>query len=602
MSEERKGRVNAVQHVLRFYARRAQEAWGGSWNVANAWQLLLALLLLSGGAWLAGVRPHYPDIPYSQPIGMGLFMSTAWFAVFLVQFMAAPPRLARLDAEVPMLERQSTALSVTPIRALSTPEPTPPVLVPPDLPLLDRPLLAQPLLDLSSLDALPSNPPPADLPLIDRPLLLPPLLDLSSLDSLPSNPPPSDLPPLDQPLLVQPLLDLSSLDSLPSNPPPSDLPPLDQPLLVQPLLDLSSLDALPSNPPPADLPLIDGSLLLPPMLDLSSLGALPSNPPPSDLPRLDGPLLLPPLLDLSSLDALPSNPPPSDLPRLDGPLLLPPMLDLSSLDALPSNPPSSDLPLLDGPLLLPPMLDLSSLDLAQSDLRSPGLPPSNIPSRDFSVAGRPLRHRLLRGRPLVDPPPPDLQSEPRAPAAPPVQAPTRPVRSTIDVRLHDQIYETTAVDATGDRLPASRAYRARVSNHSDQTVHRCQLFFCNPMNIQVVSGPFDLAPGEHRDLPALRVIDEADEPRALLYFLDAETWHVAQGQAAWLPEPGPFKIKVLSANAPPSALEVKLVHDAQMPFAWTLVEATKSDKAPRAGRMPSVWASSDSVAEPSLGD
>jgi len=482
VSEERKGRVNGVQHVLRFYARRAQEAWGGSWNVANAWQLLLALLLLSGGAWLAGVRPHYPDIPYSQPIGMGLFMSTAWFAVFLVQFMAAPPRLARLDAEVPMLKRQSTALSVTPIRALSTPEPTPPVLPPPDLPLLDRPLLAQPLLDLSSLDVPPSNPPP------------------------------------------------------------SDLPPLDQPLLVQPLLDLSSLDALPSNPPPSDLPL------------------------------------------------------------LDGPLLLPPLLDLSSLDALPSNPPPSDLPLIDRPLLLPPMLELSSLDLAQADLRSAGHPPSNIPSRDFSLAGRPLRHRLLRGRTLVDPPPPGLQSESRAPAAPPVQAPTRPVLSTIDVRLHDQIYETTAVDSTGDRLPASRAYRARVSNHSDQTVHRCQLFFCNPMNIQVVSGPFDLAPGEHRDLPALRVIDEADEPRALLYFLDAETWHVAQGQAAWLPEPGLFKMKVLSANAPPSALEVKLVHDAQMPFAWTLVEATKSDKAPRAGRMPSVWASSDSVAEPSFGD
>ena len=57
---------------------------------------------LLGGAWLAGVKPHYPDIPYSEPIGMGLFMCTAWFAVFLVQFVAAPPRLAsaaHLDEE-----------------------------------------------------------------------------------------------------------------------------------------------------------------------------------------------------------------------------------------------------------------------------------------------------------------------------------------------------------------------------------------------------------------------------------------------------------------------------------------------------------------------
>jgi hypothetical protein len=54
---------------------------------------------------------------------------------------------------------------------------------------------------------------------------------------------------------------------------------------------------------------------------------------------------------------------------------------------------------------------------------------------------------------------------------------------------------------------------------------------------------------------------------------------VAQGQAAWLPEPGHFKVKVLSANAPPSALEVKLLHDARMPFAWTLVEATEAEAA-----------------------
>ncbi len=103
----------------------------------------------------------------------------------------------------------------------------------------------------------------------------------------------------------------------------------------------------------------------------------------------------------------------------------------------------------------------------------------------------------------------------------------------IDVRLHDQVHETTPVDTTGDRLPASRTYTARITNRSAKTVRRCQLFFCYPVHIKVVSGPFDLAPGEHRDLPALRVVDEADDPYALLYFLDAETWRVAAGQAAW---------------------------------------------------------------------
>jgi hypothetical protein len=164
---------------------------------------------------------------------------------------------------------------------------------------------------------------------------------------------------------------------------------------------------------------------------------------------------------------------------------------------------------------------------------------------------------------------------------PPLPPPPPPrALPPIDVRLHDQVYETTAVDTTGDRLPASRAYMARITNRSDRVVRRCQLFFCNPAHIQVVSGAFDLAPGESRDLPVLRVIDEADEPHALLYFLDAETWQVA-------------------ATA---ALDVKLSRSAGRPFAWTLVEATGPDKAAKAGRRQSAWVSSDLVAEPDPGD
>ena len=187
-------------------------------------------------------------------------------------------------------------------------------------------------------------------------------------------------------------------------------------------------------------------------------------------------------------------------------------------------------------------------------------------------------------------PQPDLQSEPDPVVPPLTPAVARKALPPIDVRLHDQVHETTAVDTTGDRLPASRAYTARITNRSAKTVRRCQLFFCNPVHIQVVSGPFDLAPGEHRDLPALRVVDEADDPYALLYFLDAETWRVAAGQAAWLPEPGRFKVKVLSANAPAAALDVKLLRSAGTPLAWTLVEATEPDKAPKAGRKPLTWA------------
>ena len=170
----------------------------------------------------------------------------------------------------------------------------------------------------------------------------------------------------------------------------------------------------------------------------------------------------------------------------------------------------------------------------------------------------------------------------------------------LQVRLLDQIHET-AVDTTGARLPGCRAYTARVANRGDKRARRCQLFFVNATHVQVVSGPFDLGPGEHRDLPVLRVIDEADEPHALLYFLDGETWAVADGQAAWLPEPGRFKVKVLSANATEAALDVALACSAGTPLAWTLVEAADvveaaPKDAPKAGRKRAAWAAAEPVA------
>ena len=212
--------------------------------------------------------------------------------------------------------------------------------------------------------------------------------------------------------------------------------------------------------------------------------------------------------------------------------------------------------------------------------------------------------------PIAEPPPPARDATPvlvlPAPLAPlpaPRSAPTpRPVLPTIDVRLHDQMHETAAIDTTGARLPTARAYVARIANRGDKRVRRCQIFFCNPTHIQVVSGPFDLAPGEHRDLPVLRVIDQADEPHALLYFLDGETWGVADGQAAWLPEPGRFKVKVLSANAPATSLDVTLSRSAGAPAAWTLVEAIDAAEAAPAGRKRQGWAVPDAVAEPSAGD
>jgi hypothetical protein len=361
VGEQRDGVISAARQGLQFYARCAREAWRRSWDAANAILPVSGLLVLYGGARLAGLETSF-SVPgageYGALIGTGLFIALAWLAVFLVQFVVAPPRLhARLEAELLALSRRR----------------------------------------------------------------------------------------------------------VPERAPDHRLEPA----------------ALPA---PTATPLL----------------ALPAP------VREEAPVLLP---------------------------LTPP----SRVTARP-----------------PPMTGEGSLAMPRA-----ALPP---------IAVR--QHAPLQ------------------------------------VRLHDQVYETAAVDTTGARLPAARAYVARIANRGDKRVRRCQLFFVNATHVQVVSGPFDLGPGEHRDLPVLRVIDQADEPHALLYFLDGETWAVADGQAAWLPEPGRFKVKVLSANAPEAALDVALACSAGTPLAWTLVEAADVEaapkEAPKRGRKRA-WAT-DVAVEPVAGD
>lgn len=209
--------------------------------------------------------------------------------------------------------------------------------------------------------------------------------------------------------------------------------------------------------------------------------------------------------------------------------------------------------------------------------------------------------------PRLDPPP-IIQQVLQQPIEPPkISAPKVPKRRppVLDVRLQDQVQEVGAVDVAGEILPPSRAYMARVTNRGDRTLGRCQLFFGNATHIQVVSGPFDLAPGQHRDLPVLRVIDTSDEPHALAYYLDPDTWQVAEGQAAWVPDAGKFKVKVLSADTAQVALEVDLAGNSATAEAWTLIESAAGEDAVRAEtgeRQRPGWAGAIAAPEPNSGD
>ena len=248
--------------------------------------------------------------------------------------------------------------------------------------------------------------------------------------------------------------------------------------------------------------------------------------------------------------------------------------------------------------LLPDLLEQNVLALAAAYVAAAWL--AVFAARLIAAPPR-LYAELLARPPIVVPAP---EPAPMAvvaatPVAKPVAAPA-PL-PPLDIRLQDQIHETAMRDAIGEVMPAARAYVARVTNRGDRPVHRCQIFLGNPTHIQVVSGPFDLEPGQHRDLPVLRVIDQSEEPHALAYYLESETWQVAAGQAAWLPDPGRFKVKVLAADAPTAALQVDLTCSKTKPEAWTLIEVTlptERRKRDRAG-----WSGAAApVADPSAGD
>ena len=117
MGEQREA-ISAAQQGLQFYARCAREAWRRSWDAANAIPPVLGLLVLYGGARLGGLDLSF-SVPgageYGALIGTGLFIALAWLAVFLVQFVATPPRLqARLEAELVALERRRALPGGTP--------------------------------------------------------------------------------------------------------------------------------------------------------------------------------------------------------------------------------------------------------------------------------------------------------------------------------------------------------------------------------------------------------------------------------------------------------------------------------------------------------
>jgi hypothetical protein len=147
------------------------------------------------------------------------------------------------------------------------------------------------------------------------------------------------------------------------------------------------------------------------------------------------------------------------------------------------------------------------------------------------------------------------------------------LESNIKIVLNESMaYEVGLRDAAGNELPHSHIFVVRVVNSGDRFLQKCQLTFGQKTRMNYpVSGCFDLRQGEYRDLPVLRVNAKAGDPRAFVYLLESPDWKISADGPSWLPGPGTYEIRVLSADANPASLDVKL---SRVGIEWRLECAT----------------------------
>jgi hypothetical protein len=133
-------------------------------------------------------------------------------------------------------------------------------------------------------------------------------------------------------------------------------------------------------------------------------------------------------------------------------------------------------------------------------------------------------------------------------------------KSDIDLILHkDMAYESGLVDVNGNQLPPAKVFIVRITNGGDKFLQKCQITFGQKGRFNYpVSGCFDLRRGEYKDLAVLRVNYRGEDSRAFVYFLQSIDWKISVDGPSWLPGPGIYEIRALSADTHPAALDVEL--------------------------------------------
>ncbi len=119
-------------------------------------------------------------------------------------------------------------------------------------------------------------------------------------------------------------------------------------------------------------------------------------------------------------------------------------------------------------------------------------------------------------------------------------------------------FETITVDADRHELPHSQLLCVRVTNIGDKFLRKCQITFGPKGRPHSVSGYFDLRGGEDKIVSVLRINYKSKDRRPFLYFLRDTDWKIETGGPKWLPNPGTYEVRALSADTHPATLDVEL--------------------------------------------
>jgi hypothetical protein len=144
----------------------------------------------------------------------------------------------------------------------------------------------------------------------------------------------------------------------------------------------------------------------------------------------------------------------------------------------------------------------------------------------------------------------------------------------LTITLHDgPAYEAGLRDADGDTLPDDWVFLAHLIG-GDRSLTKCQIFLEDWHGHDfVVSKPFDLRPGEPKDVPVMRFKNKNPRDcRAFVYMLRPDDWEILPGGPAAILGPERYRIKVLSAEAAPAILDVHLSKHPKLDGQWILEE------------------------------